>query len=192
MYYYSHCTIETQHGSFNPQDPKFDIRDIAGGLSRKCRFNGQCNRFYSVAEHSVMVARLMSQVYGGDPLEGLLHDGSEAYLPDVPSPYKHVLPDLSAMDKRVESALRAHFKLAPEKSPACARADMTALLIEAYYLLPSRGTGPLWEPLEQFKKEAHKHLAVFKPAFRTPTGAQKEFRDYFEYERKLINEHTSD
>jgi hypothetical protein len=176
MYYEKHCIIETQHGQFDPLNPTFNgIADIAGGLSRKCRFNGQCSRFYSVAEHSVIVSQLMEHVYGGDPMEGLLHDGSEAYLPDVPSPYKHILPDLNALDQRVESALRKYFRLPPSKSKECAQADMAALFIEAYYLLPSQGTGPLWEPIAQFRGEALKYRERFPPAFLIPARASVEF-----------------
>lgn len=181
LYYDQHCEIETQNGSFNPLNPTFDIADIGGGLSRKCRFNGQCRRFYSVAEHSLMVSELMLHVYGGDPLEGLLHDGSEAYLPDVPSPYKHVLPDLSAMDKSVEAALRAHYKLVPQKSQECAKADMTALFIEANLLLPSRGTGKLWDPIIEFRPEAMRLAAQFVPRFNNCERAESDFlQRYYE------------
>mgnify|MGYP000629654760 FL=1 len=38
----------------NPMPDQFEIDDIAGGLSRICRFGGQCPQFYSVAEHSIV------------------------------------------------------------------------------------------------------------------------------------------
>lgn len=184
-YYDSHCIIETQNGMFDPTNPTFDIHDIAGGLSRKCRFNGQCSQFYSVAEHSLMVSWLMENVYGGDPMEGLLHDGSEAYLPDVPSPYKHVLPDLAAMDKKVESALREKFGLTSEKSQSCAQADMAALFIEADLLLPSRGTGKLWEPIAQYRAGALVLSERAKPQFYVPRAAENFFLlRYYQLERR--------
>jgi hypothetical protein len=143
--------IETQRGQFDLRAPSFDIIDMAGGLSRKCRFNGQCGRFYSVASHSLMVAEIMRELALGDPLEGLLHDGNEAYLPDVPSPYKKKLPELCALENMVDAQMRAHFKLDPKKSAGCKHADILALLIEAYELLPSRGTGPLWQSLHSYR-----------------------------------------
>ena len=81
--------IQTFTGKqFWPLDPRpeeIDIRDIAHSLSNQCRFSGHCNYFYSVAEHSVRVSRLLPQKY---KLWGLLHDASEAYLVDLPRPIK--------------------------------------------------------------------------------------------------------
>lgn len=179
--------IETQHGSFSPTAPEFDIRDIAHGLSQVCRFNGQCDGFYSVAEHSVLVARIMgaisvSDAYRGLLLEGLLHDANEAYLPDVPSPYKQLLPDLRKLEMHVDAAMRLHFGLPPAKSAACTHADTLAVIIEAYDLLPSRGTGELWQPLEMYR-EAALQLRV-DPRFRVrglyPRQAEKEFLQMYE------------
>ena len=65
---------------------KIDIRDIAHALSNTCRFNGHCSEFYSVAEHSVNVAIAISQCK--HMLPALLHDATEAYMPDVSKPLK--------------------------------------------------------------------------------------------------------
>lgn len=73
---------------FNPilPDPrKIHIEDIANSLGMKCRFTGQCRRFISVAEHSVVVSHLVSKRFAK---AALLHDATEAYLPDVASPVK--------------------------------------------------------------------------------------------------------
>ncbi len=107
--------IQTHSGRhLNPFDPTdaidhITIDDIAHALSHKCRFTGHTREFYSVAQHSVHVAEsLLVQVnqvgLGGRPvgngfarwslipaLMGLLHDASEAYLPDVASPLKRHL-----------------------------------------------------------------------------------------------------
>jgi hypothetical protein len=75
-----------------PNPAEFDIRDIARSISMLCRYNGHVDRFYSVAEHSCHVAWIIEQ-RGGTLHQvrwALLHDASEAYLADVPSPVKHM------------------------------------------------------------------------------------------------------
>ena len=131
--------IETFTGmKFSLELPVFSIEDIAHSLSMNCRYNGHCRVFYSVAEHSVLVADIMQFMDLGDPLEGLLHDGTEAYLSDVPAPFKQYLPDWSGIDHKLEDKLRAHFNVGP-KTKGCKTADWIALFIEAYRLLPDQG-----------------------------------------------------
>src|SRR4051812_43149736 len=71
---------------FNVLDPnpdEVDIEDIAHALALQCRFTGHTDEFYSVAQHSVLVANHCPSEYG---IYGLLHDGSEAYLSDIARP----------------------------------------------------------------------------------------------------------
>lgn len=78
---------------FDPLHPRTeDVRldDIAQALSNTCRFNGHTPRFYSVAQHAVLVAEIVLSV-SNDPRWALLalhHDSAEAYLMDVPRPIK--------------------------------------------------------------------------------------------------------
>jgi hypothetical protein len=89
--------IQTYTGkAYNFADPHpmdVDILDIAHALSQACRFAGHTKRFYSVAEHSVLVCRLM-QNDGFAPMwqrAALLHDSHEAYVWDCPRPFKPLL-----------------------------------------------------------------------------------------------------
>ena len=70
----------------SPERGEICIEDIAWALSNMPRFAGHASRFYSVAEHSLTVSRHCPV---GLKLAGLLHDASEAYLCDIPSPVKY-------------------------------------------------------------------------------------------------------
>jgi hypothetical protein len=72
------------------RDTDIRIEDIAHHLSHICRYTGACPEFYSVAQHSVSVARLMRLKYEKPEAEmaGLLHDAAEAYFNDIASPVK--------------------------------------------------------------------------------------------------------
>lgn len=104
--------------SLNPKVEDIDIVDIAHGLSMICRYGGHCKQFYSVAQHSVLVARHASQE---DALLALLHDAKEVYSPfgDIPQPDKlaiaeefpEVAAGMKAIDARIERAIAARFDL---------------------------------------------------------------------------------
>ena len=80
----------------DPQPDEIDIGDIAHALSLTCRFSGQCREFYSVAQHSYLMTNLVPNEY---KLHALLHDASEAYMPDLPRPEKAELPKFRKMEK---------------------------------------------------------------------------------------------
>jgi len=132
--------IRTQNGVFNLDEPEFLFDDIAHALSQIPRYNGHTLFPISVAEHSVNVARICRMLYSDNALcrEGLMHDATEAYLSDVPAPFKQFLPDWSAIDNKLEYQLRQHFDLGT-KTKECKKADWIALFIEAYFLVPGAG-----------------------------------------------------
>ena len=77
-----------------------NLRDIARALSNQCRYNGQVVRYYSVAQHSVLVSRILGKAdYGIEVrLAGLLHDSAEAYLGDIVGPLKKRIVGLHGPD----------------------------------------------------------------------------------------------
>jgi 5'-deoxynucleotidase YfbR-like HD superfamily hydrolase len=87
-----------------PTASAISIDDIATCLSRLARFGGHTTKFYSVAQHSVIVSRYVAE-RGGDRFEqlvGLLHDAPEAYVMDLPRPLKL---DIGGEYQRIESRL---------------------------------------------------------------------------------------
>lgn len=72
----------------NPIPSEILLEDIARGLAYRCRWGGQTRRYYSVAEHSILVACQCSDDFR---LWGLLHDAAEAYIGDIPAPMKDLV-----------------------------------------------------------------------------------------------------
>lgn len=103
--------IETISGKrFDLKHPKpkdVDIVDIACGLSRTGRFNGQTTSLLSVAQHCLNVEEWLAEQGESTRirLAGLLHDASEAYIHDVSSPLKHLLINYRAIERRVMQAV---------------------------------------------------------------------------------------
>lgn len=121
-------TADGEYFNFLDPDPKhFTLNAIAQGLSNTCRFAGQCKTFYSVAEHSVHVSRLVPPEFA---LHALLHDAAEAFIGDVPTPLKRLLPDFQKIERNIEAALFRHFGL-PETLPKeVKQADRQMLEVE--------------------------------------------------------------
>lgn len=124
---------------FYIQRPVWRPNAMAHAMAQTARYRGNADQFYSVAEHSCLVAALMDDVTGGDPYEGLLHDASESILPDVSAPFKQLLPDLRGLEHRLDADLRKRFGLPAHKTEECTKADWLALFIESAQILPERG-----------------------------------------------------
>lgn len=124
----------------DPKPEQIDLHDIAIALSREARYNGQVGLEYgySVAQHSVIVSLLVPKEHA---LAGLLHDGSEAYLRDIATPAKRLLPDYHALEAKVQGAVYSAFGLpavlCDETQAAIKLADQIALATEVAYLMPA-------------------------------------------------------
>lgn len=90
-----------------PDADVINIVDIAHALGNSCRYGGHCPDFYSVAEHSCRVARLMWEDGLSRELQfaGLMHDAEEAYMPDIPTPIKRQFPEYKAAGEFLRSVI---------------------------------------------------------------------------------------
>lgn len=91
---------------FDPLQPNMediDIRDIAHALSLTCRGNGHVKQFFSVGQHCVYCAKeAEARGYTKRVILGcLLHDASEAYMSDVPRPFKEMLPEYQQTEEKL-------------------------------------------------------------------------------------------
>lgn len=121
---------------FWPLDPRAEeifIDDVAHSLSNLCRYNGHSSMFYSVAEHSVLVSRVLEGT--GLELVGLLHDATEAYVADVPRPLKRMLVGYADIEDGVWKAVAERFGLPAEMPAEVHTADNAVLLAEKIPLM---------------------------------------------------------
>ncbi|MBI2850148.1 MAG: metal-dependent phosphohydrolase [Chloroflexi bacterium] len=129
----------------NPQPDEIDIKDIAHHLSLICRFTGASRVFYSVAEHSVRVARLLPKEL---QLAGLLHDAAEAYINDISRPVKYS-HKLEATEKGIILAIDRKFGVETDIA-LVKEMDSRMLATEARdLLLNTDGWAKLPEPLSE-------------------------------------------
>ncbi|MGL4324579.1 MAG: HD domain-containing protein [Beijerinckiaceae bacterium] len=126
----------------DPSPLDVEIEDIAHGLARVARWNGQTQgaHIYSVAQHSLLVEAIAS-VFNPDisnrwRLTVLLHDAPEYVIGDIISPFKAVLGDgYKGVENRILAAIHLRFGLPAQAAKACQtlakRADGAAAFLEA-------------------------------------------------------------
>lgn len=145
-------TLRTE--DLTPDDIK--LEDIARGLSHMPRFSGQIPASYSVAMHSMLVHDILAHPYvAAMPdatgyvdavgsvrtyLAGLLHDASEAYICDIPSPLKKKLPEYAKVEETIMSAVFRRFNIGDlwPMNATLKAADKLALYVEAQRWFPGR------------------------------------------------------
>lgn len=101
---------------FWPLDPHIedlDITDIAAALSKDCRYGGHTLKFYSVAEHCVLMWREARRVGCSirDQRTTLMHDASEGYLRDIIRPIKPDLTNYKAIEDRLMRCIAERFDI---------------------------------------------------------------------------------
>jgi hypothetical protein len=137
----------------DPQPSEVLRSDVIAGLSGTCRFAAQTEVFYSVAQHTIMVADLVQTWLGegrhGIPeelfpavfLAALHHDSHEAFMSDLPAPVKRMLPGYEELSERLDRAVHEALGLSLDLDGCGARtlidrADMTSRCVEAEEIIP--------------------------------------------------------
>jgi uncharacterized protein len=129
----------------DPSPLDVEIEDIAHGLARVARWNGQTSgaHIFSVAQHTLLVEAVLRQesprVDARFRLAALLHDAPEYVIGDMISPFKAVLGgDYKVVEKRLLSAIHIRFGLPPVLADEIIRqikaADRGAAYLEATHL----------------------------------------------------------
>ena len=133
-------TIQVANGAFfnflRPDLFNFDILVIAHSLANLCRFTGHTVTFYSVAQHSVLVSHAVPQEHA---LAALLHDAHEAFVGDVSSPLKALIPQYKDLERQVETQLRMAYGVPVDMPPCVKQADLRALAAETRDLMVNTG-----------------------------------------------------
>ncbi|MCG6122360.1 MAG: HD family hydrolase [Microvirga sp.] len=135
----------------DPSPIDVELEDIAHGLARVARWNGQTrgDHIFSVAQHSLLVEAMAETMAGEvtrvERLSILLHDAPEYVIGDMISPFKAVIGSAyKEVEERLLAAIRLHFSLAAKPSRALAtltkRADGAAAYHEAVTLAGFSGT----------------------------------------------------
>lgn len=120
----------------SPRPEEIDPVDIAHALSLICRYGGHVRRFYSVAEHCVLMSHSVPEEFA---LAALLHDATEAYVGDMVRPLKNHMRGYREVEAGVAFAIAFRFDLphplTPVLPPPVAEADNRILLDERAALL---------------------------------------------------------
>lgn len=163
--------LEVKEGKFYPTLPEsiqYSTETIAGALSRTCRFGGHLNgkQFLSVAEHSVLMLLYFPEL---PPKQALFHDAAEAYLGDIPSPLKSILPNYRFLETGVmeEIARQMQFNFPLDKDVKAADAKLCWHEAKAIGLSPAN-----------WNIEYPGDIAGFQPGFWLPAEAEVIFNHY--------------
>ncbi len=138
----------------DPSRNPFSINDIAHALSNLCRFNGHCNKFYSVAQHSVGVSQLVPKEHA---MAALLHDAAEAYIGDMVTPLKKLIPAFKAIEGRIQREISLEYNVPLDHHYTVKAADLRMLAIEKRDLMPNPADH--WDVLNGIELHDHDHIS---------------------------------
>jgi len=114
--------------AFNMKIEDIDIIDIAHSLSLTTRWNGHSKEPYSISEHCVWMAERATAPE--TKMEALLHDASEAYIVDVPTPIKKRMPEYLIVEEQIMKLVAEKFGFNHKMSDEVKKLDRQALEFE--------------------------------------------------------------
>jgi len=124
----------------NPVPSEVVWADVAHSLAYLCRFTGHTNTFWSVASHSLGCAAIAYHLNLGDRIEllCLIHDAAEAYVNDIASPLKAILPQYKKVENKIGWAIfdKVGMGVYGFEGDWVKRIDRIAVRAEANVLLP--------------------------------------------------------
>jgi 5'-deoxynucleotidase YfbR-like HD superfamily hydrolase len=174
----------------DPSPLDIEISDIAHGLARVARWNGQTEgaHIFSVAQHSLLTETLARQDHRLDRkhrLAVLLHDAPEYVIGDMISPFKAVIGDAyKAVEARLLAAIHLRFGL-----PAVLPAELVALIKAsdrgAAYLEATRLAGFSAGEARRFFGAPPKFSAAIERDYIAPWPAELAEQRYLERFAKL-------
>ncbi|MFT3731591.1 MAG: hydrolase [Hyphomicrobium sp.] len=156
-------------------DPKdIEIEDIAHGLARVARWNGQTKgaHAFSVAQHSLLVTDIVNALHPGfsanELRAALLHDAPEYVIGDLISPFKTAIGlDYKSFELNLLQAIYCRFEIRDlnvAASAAIKEADMIAAFYEATGLAGfEKSEAELFFGKPNLPTELHRALAVLEP-----------------------------
>jgi hypothetical protein len=146
--------------------------DIAAGL-RQPRFGAQTRQFYTIAQHSLLVLRLVSplarQLGGEKGLQlrrcALMHDAAEAFIHDIVTPLKRQLPDYRKIEARLELRLADRFgwSWTDYRRQQVKLADLQALAIEQRDLVGRTDPWPILDRIDRAQLASVKITRCWHP-----------------------------
>jgi 5'-deoxynucleotidase YfbR-like HD superfamily hydrolase len=151
----------------DPKPEDIEILDIAHALSMLCRYNGHCKAFYSVAQHSVIVSRIVPPDLA---VVGLLHDATEAYVGDMIRPLKQSIVAYREIEDRWALAIGERYGLGDQilhLERAVKDADNVALATERRDLLnvgPGHALHEAWKQYDHHKRPLDEVIVPLGPA----------------------------
>lgn len=178
----------------DPSPLDIEIEDIAHGLARVARWNGQTAgaHIYSVAQHCLLVEALARhkrpRLDPGVRLSILLHDAPEYVIGDMISPFKAVIGDAyKAVERRLLAAIHRRFGLPTDTPPEIEKLTKSADL-EAAYLEATRLAGFSRSEAQRFFGRPPKISVSLERDYLKPWPAETAQSRYLERFRKLTGQ----